>query len=281
MNNVWTKKEDQLLSDTSKSYNQILMLLNKRTKKSVYARANRLGYKRDKKTISKINSENQRKEIWDSLINDRYFCEVVDGELLADGCIFKKKIKDRDCYDYAFIAGSIHREYAEYLHGILSPKLNSKAKIRLIKGGTRRGRLCKDFYEVRFSSVIFKNFYDRWYKNGSIKTDIPDDLNISRTICLHWYLGDGSLDSRMDTHMFDLSLHTENFKQKSVIKLQQLLCNLLHIKVSISKTKQKYFRLRTHGDYARNFLNYIGPPPLGCFKYKWRDWKEVEYRESN
>lgn len=278
MKTTWTPEEDSVLYDTTKSYNQLLLLLPGRSKSSAYARANKLGIKRDQSVIARINSENQRKDAWTELLKDTEFCQVIDGELLADGCIFRKKINGRKCYEYSFIAGSIHREYAEYLRSFIAEKLQSTAKINIIPPKIRFGRRCRPFYSVRFSSVVFRHFYDRWYPKCSIKTTIPDDLILSSKLCLHWYWGDGSLDSRINARMFELCLHTENFSKASVEKLRLMLENVLLAKVSIGRTHKKYFKLRIHGDEARKFLNYIGPNPLACFAYKWKDWKEVSHR---
>ena len=186
MNN-WKEKEDRVLSDTSLNYDVIAALLPHRSQKGIWQRAHKLGYSRDTSVIAKVNSENQRKETWKELLNDKEFCEVIDGELLGDGCVFRKKVKNRNCYEYTFIAGSIHREYAEYLHGILVPKLKSKAKIKVVHPSTSKGYPnAKTFYSVIFSSVVFKEFYDRWYPCGSIKTTYPEDLQLTPISCLHW-----------------------------------------------------------------------------------------------
>lgn len=99
-------------------------------KKGIWSRASKLGFVRDTAIIRKVNSENQRKEGWTSLLDDKEFCSIIDGELLGDGCIYKKKVKNRKCHEYSFIAGSIHKEYAEYVHSKVCEKLGSKSKIK-------------------------------------------------------------------------------------------------------------------------------------------------------
>ncbi len=271
---IWTKEEDRTLADTSVDYDQLQKFLPHRTKRAIWSRASKLGHNRDLAIIRKVNSDNQRREEWTSLLEDEEFCEIIDGEVLGDGCIFKKKSTNRDCYEYSFIAGSIHEEYAQYLHDKIAIKLKSRARISTVPPKYRENfGWSKKFYSVRFSSVVFKEFYERWYPNGSIKHTIPDDINLTPVICLHWYLGDGSLDSRCKAHMFDLSLHTENFKKDSIEKLADFLKKILNIKVSISRSKRKYYKLRIHGNDARSFLEYIGKAPVRALAYKWVDWK--------
>jgi len=275
--NLWTEKEDKILSDTSLSYDIIAARLPNRSKRSIWTRAHKLGYSRDISVIAKINSENQHKDEWDSLLSDKKFCEVIDGELLGDGCICRKKVKNRNCYEYTFIAGSIHEEYAKYLHNILAPKLKSTAKINTVLPPTKSSKRItgtKKFYVVRFSSVVFKQFYDRWYPSGSIKTTCPDDFDFSPTVCLHWYLGDGSLDSSFRRRMFEITLHTENFKHSEVKKMSESLSDSLGIKTGTKKSNKIYRAIRIHGKYAREFLLHIGSSPVKCFDYKWRDWKK-------
>lgn len=271
--NLWTLEEDKVLSDTSLNYDEIIAQLPHRSRKGIWQRAHKLGFNRDISLIAKINSENQRKKEWKTLLDDRKFCEVIDGELLGDGCIFRKKVKNRNCYEYTFIAGSIHREYAEYVHGIIAPKLKSKAKIKVVKPNKNGYPNAKVFYSVRFSSVVFHDFYDRWYPNGSIKTTYPKDIQLLPSTCMHWYLGDGSLDSSFRRKMFEITLHTENFKHSEVDQLSNFLSSSVSIKTGTRKSK-KYKAIRIHGKYAREFLKYIGSSPVKCFNYKWRDWKK-------
>lgn len=171
------------------------------------------------------------------------------------------------CYEYAFIAGSVHLEYAKYLHDKIRSSINSKASIR---SKQKYGE--KKFHSVRFSNVIFSNFYRRWYTKGTHKTEVPKDLVLSPTACLHWYLGDGSLDSSPRRHMYEITLHTECFDFDSVEYLQYQLSKAADIKVNFRKSKQRR-ALRIHGDDARQFLNYIGKCPIQSMQYKWRDWK--------
>ena len=272
MNALWTKKEDKVLANTSLTYDIICKKLPHRSKRSIWSRAHKLGFPRDLDIIRKVNSENQRKDEWTSLLDDKEFCEIVDGELLGDGCIYKKKVKNRKCYEYTFIAGSIRKEYAEYLHSKLAKKLGSRAKVKPVKPKKSGFPNTKVFYSVRFSNVIFTDFYSRWYPQGSIKVSVPEDLKLTATSCMHWYLGDGSLDSRYKQRMFDLVLHTENFNAKAINMLIDKLKSVGHY-FKTRRSKNKYTALRIHGDKARSFLAYIGQSPVKAFNYKWVDWK--------
>ncbi len=273
MNKTWTPSEDKVLSNTCIGYDEICLKLPHRSKRSIWSRAAKLGYVRDTNLIRQVNSENQRKDSWTKPLEDKEFCEIIDGELLGDGCVYRKKVKNRLCYEYSFIAGSIHKEYAEYVHDIIAKKINSKAQIKVDPPKTKAGFKSKTFYSVRFSNIVFKSFYQRWYTNGSIKTIVPEDIKLTPTACLHWYLGDGSLDSRAHAHMFDLALHTENFTHKSVERLKSMLQKAFDIKVTVNKSSKIYYKLRVHGNHARKFLSHIGSCPVKCFEYKWRDWK--------
>jgi hypothetical protein len=265
MNSFWTNEEDRILADISKGYDEILPLLPGRSKTAIYSRANKLGYKRDRELIRKINSENQRQCIWEDLQNDEEFCEIIDGELLADGCIYRKRVKNRSCYEYSFIAGSVHREYAKYLYARLQPKLHSRASIKTIGIPKRKksGFLpSRPFYSIRFSSVVFKSWYDRWYPNGSIKASVPNDLVLTPVVCLHWFLGDGSISHRT------ITLHTDNFEKQYVERLVRGL-NSIKIDAKPAREKNKYDVIRLTTSGSSKFLAYIGASPIKEMSYKW------------
>ena len=269
----WTQEEDQILQNTSLAYEKIAKMIPHRSLKGIYARASKLGFKRDSSLRSQINSENQRNDSWD-LHTDKEFCSIVDGELLGDGCIARKDIKNRNVCEYNFIAGSIHLDYAEYLHDLLSKKLGSKAKIsKAVKSKTAFASQ-RNYYVVRFSNRVFESFYDRWYPKFSKKSVIPKDLIINPIVCKHWYWGDGSLDCRKKVNMFDLALHTEGFNHESLVWIQKQILKAVGIKFTIAKTKG-YEKLRVHGDKARAFLKYIGRNNISSFDYKWADWKAL------
>ena len=264
--NVWTEKEDKVLSNTSLSYDVVAAQLPNRSQKGIWQRAHKLGFVRNAGIIAEVNSENQRKKEWETLSNDKKFCEVTDGELLGDGCIFRKKVKNRNCYEYTFIAGSIHKEYAEYVHGILAPKLKSKAQIQVVKPNKNKKSgfpTNKPFYSVRFSSVVFRSFYERWYPNGSIKTSCPTDLALTSTTCLHWYLGDGSINNK------SITLYTDNFKQKyAKWLLEELSDRKIFGKLRLDKKQYSVIKLGVKD--SSKFLKFVGVCPVDCFLYKWR-----------
>ena len=79
---IWTKEEDRTLADTSVDYDQLQKFLPHRTKRAIWSRASKLGHNRDLAIIRKVNSDNQRREEWTSLLEDEEFCEIIDGELL-------------------------------------------------------------------------------------------------------------------------------------------------------------------------------------------------------
>ena len=74
--------------------------------------------------------------------------------------------------------------------------------------------------------------------------------------------------------MFDLTLHTENFRVDDINFIANQLKTILNINLlRIEKERNKYYVISIHGDCARKFLKYIGQCPISQMSYKWRDWK--------
>ena len=121
------------------------------------------------------------------------------------------------------------------------------------------------FYALRFSHKVFQFFYDRWYINGHKK--IPHDLLLSSTNCLHWYIGDGTIDTRSSSV---ITLCTHSFTEEEIdFLIQQLgFVGLRATKCLYNKLKQQ-FVIRIISDHALGFLSFIGQPPVASYAYKW------------
>jgi hypothetical protein len=111
-----------------------------------------------------------------------------------------------------------------------------------------------DLYEYRL----------KWYAEG--KKILPDDLELSPGVCLHWYIGDGNL--RKDDGR--LNLYTLAFTEKEVIRLINLL-DKKGLKANMSFHHGKSFIYFPKSE-AHKFLDYIGPCPKELqetYGYKW------------
>ena len=123
----------------------------------------------------------------------------------------------------------------------------------------------------------FKIIYNKWYENG--KKHIPSDLQLTPTVCLLWYIGDGCLlRSKYSSHI-KLSTHCFDKNELENILLPQLVQFDAHIAIAgyskYEKTPQYYIYIPRHKVAA--FLQYIGPCPFDDYAYKWN---YVEYKNT-
>ncbi len=237
----WTDKEIEIISDTSKTISELCELLPSRSETAVGIKSRRLGYNRKEYSILR------RRHAQELLLN-KNFCEIIDGELLGDGCIMMD-----DNSNTSFTYSSSNQEYVTYLHGILGFMLESDAKIsRYVQKKTHHvdGKevISSPSYHFAFGHVVFKPFYHRWY---CPKKHIPNDLQLTPTVCKHWYIGDGTIGNpsiSLATHCFD----------KSELELVIFKMSKLGIIAKLSPCPQEQFCITIYARNVLKFLDYIG-----------------------
>lgn len=251
----WTKEEIEILKDTTKTISKIHSLIPHRTAEAIRIKAGRLGYSRTGDALLR-NSVN-----YVELLNNFAFKEIVDGELLGDGCITKS---NRGHFIFSLTCGN--KGYAEYLHSVMAPLLNSKSKVHsgITKPHSINGKYIspRPHYCLRYSHKVFDYFYDRWYLP---KKNVPSDIELTPEICLHWYLGDGSISAN---RTLQLNLSTDGFSQKDVIFLLNEL-KLKGLQPTMSNDRNIYYVLHFFGKHALEFLKYIGTCPVESLSYRW------------
>lgn len=179
--------------------------------------------------------------------------EVINGCLLSDGCI-TKTIRAKNYY---FTHSSIHESYSNLLIQELRIPLHKNVKPAGIQTIIGRKYKCSESFEIRSpNSPTFTKMRSKWYDENKI---IPSDIEITPTCLLHWYLGDGSINGNIG-----LKLCTQGFTIKDNNYLIQKL-NKLDFCAKLGYDNQIFVPNKR----VYEFLNFIGPPPLDCFAYKW------------
>ena len=190
------------------------------------------------------------------------FYDIFDGLMISDGGLFLPK-HGINAYYYH---GCKHSSYVEYILHLGSEEHFSVGE-NIIKE-TRKGHQNQDvdFYRGRINThPFFTGQKKRWYKNK--KKCIPEDFVLTPDICLHWYLGDGGL-AWSKNYLQRLELATHGFSYDEV----KFLCTLLSkhaISSYITFDKNKLPRLMITKRGISQFLDYISPCSVECFKYKW------------
>ncbi len=256
----WNAKEMSLIKDTNKSLEDLHQLLPHRTINSIRLKATRLGFQRTGEALFR-SSRNYRE-----LLHDNEFCQVVDGELLGDGCIIREQRRGKSYYGFSY--STSNREYAKYLHAYLTNKTNSSGKLYYpdkSKPHYIDGRLVKSSqgYLIKISHRVFEYFYKQWYVPKKI---IPSKLVLTPLVCKHWYIGDGSLLSKKSSPVITISTHSF-----SIVGVDGLISRLscLGIEAHRNKYKKDQYVIRIIGRNAVEFLNFIGSCPVKSYQYKW------------
>jgi len=204
-----------------------------------------------------------------SKLNVKHFClnqhskDYIDGLILSDGYLYK---------------GANTSSFEQYF-----AKSHEDWKTQVTIDFNRFGinnKVKKQFSEIATGGFGYllntsaygelKLFYERWYVDG--KKIIPPDLNISPTLLLNEYLGDGTLNRSC----WCINLCTQSFAGQYVEELSAKINEVLGIN-SYAKRQgflhPDWFVIKIGNKQDMNtFLKYIGDCPLPSFKHKWNKW---------
>lgn len=217
-----------------------------------------------------------------SIIISNSLLEILDGELLGDGCLSKYYIQA----DFRESFGYNKKEWAMYLINLFLDN-----KIPIMGKGLYERQPCGKSRNITFvfstkNVLELGNLHKRWYvkninfddkkqrmfSNRKYIKMVPIDLKITPNCLLHWYIGDATVSSG------GCSIHTDGFTQNEVEFLRFKLKNDIGIKSSrydciIHIPKIERLKL----------LEIIGICPVECYKYKWKNdnCKTIKARNIN
>lgn len=183
--------------------------------------------------------------------------EVMVGEMLGDGGLTAKSV-----YSAEFAARSNKKRHRDWLAKILDNegfaiRTEHQQNEAVVGSGMRY-----DSYRVRtLYYPCLKNVYDAWY-TGPTNSDtggsnpskrVPEDVEITPTVLLHWWLGDGSWCDR-DKHA---RICAHGFTDTGRTRL----INALAVE-EIEATAQSsgYIYIRTTS--TNRFFTYMADPPV-------------------
>jgi len=176
--------------------------------------------------------------------------EIIEGELLGDGWIEQHSTA---CFAHT----TANFNYARLLHAKLKAAnvpLRELESIPARNGGRPQLR-------TRSScNVTFSALRRRWYPDG-VKI-VPADLRLTRTMCLHWYLGDGYVEQGT------VKFSTCGFAAEEVNLLAAALTTL-GFKSALNRRSGGHFVIRMAKSAAPRFLEWIGPCPTRGYEHKW------------
>ena len=198
----------------------------------------------------------------DSVLTQKEF-QIIEGELLGDGYLRKTKTS----IHVAFGHTTIHEGYRQYLVENLSILKDALLMQYEKKESIRNGKI--SVHQAQFkvqskSDRCLSRFFSRWYPEG--KKIVPQDLILTSTVALHWYLGDGWLSKRnVNGRVYkQIGLATNCFLEEDVdFLIFQLKEN------GISAVRQKRNSISIPVKSHSSFLNFIGESPVKGLSYRW------------
>jgi len=179
----------------------------------------------------------------------------INGELLGDG-----NLSTRSIYSAYFACASKYPEYIQYVSNTLD-------SFGIEQSGMIRKKYHKNMncHTYHYNSRFYKELlpiYKKWYPNG--KKIIPRGIELTPITLRQHYIGDGSLANKGRGRPF-ITLCTCGFTISDVTLLIRKL-----IKLGFRSTRRpsdNTIGISAHS--TKDFLNYIGPPPVECYQYKW------------
>ncbi len=179
--------------------------------------------------------------------------EVLTGCLLGDGHL--SKIRSNSYFSYT----SNIENHIKFVYNEFNKYMND---IRFINYYDKRTN--KTYYRYITNSILNETFTDlrqKWYPNG--KKIIPNNIKLTSTVCLFWYIGDGGLIQNYKKKKTSyLKLSTQCFNEDDIDnilipQLQQFNAYRYNKLIFIPKIN------------VDNFLSFIGDCPIPEYECKW------------
>lgn len=210
--------------------------------------------------VKPLRNRNNRLTLSQNNILDFQTKEIITGCLLGDGTLQNGKISSRFGYSCK------DKEIIEWIKNKLNKTIGSCPIID--RKQNRFGKDLQSYGILSHACHELLKLRKTWYPNNT--KIVPSNIELTPTICLFWYLGDGSLHFTQKGTRY-INLHTECFSKKCIEMLANKL-NKLNVKTTINK-KETYSIIRISCDSTELFLNYMEPNPIRYFDYKWRQSK--------
>ena len=198
------------------------------------------------------------------------FLEILDGEMLGDGCILK--YKNQGSFRESFGFDKI--EWAQHIFDLLKlnniPIIGDKIYKREPSGKSNNiswgvgsnnvwelGDAHRRWYvkNINYNENLGQGFNNRIY----IKT-VPKDLILSANCLLSWYIGDATIYNKGGC-----MIHSEGFTTNEVEFLRYRLQQDFNILTTHRPNNTIYVPFAER----IKLLEIMGECPVECYKYKW------------
>lgn len=200
--------------------------------------------------LIKFNIPRRSPKILPRVRLNRIQYEFFDGLMISDGSLVIQGKRN------AFVSCRFkYKEFAQYIVDVIG--FNCVVKRNVCNDLRIRGGKTTSYYFSSGNNELFTEERYRWYKDKKI---IPNDFRFSSNSMKMLYLGDGCRGKNgiyLCTDSFDkILLETALIKH---------LCSV-GIECHVCKDNRIYVTKKS----VRDFLDFIGPCPVECYKYKWK-----------
>jgi hypothetical protein len=211
----------------------------------------------------------------------RHQHEIIEGLLLSDGGL--EKIPSGSV---RFRFGSEWASFAAHVAQILPFDFGTHTVPAYTEriAGSPKSSHCKPFHAL--ASPVDRtllSYDDRWYDRvpgGPGVKHVPKEIELTPTVALYWFLGDGStrwLKEKTPTagSCVSLRFHTNGFADEDVERLiAKLESSYAGMRFTVERSAQGHPIIGSSaGDAVRAFFEYVGscPPELQSdMGYKWK-----------
>lgn len=237
--------------------------------------AEELGYSIDTivRNLKEYKIESHKPKDWmqnSAFTMSEYQKDILYGAMLGDGCLYKSKHGVNAQFTYT----SKSKQHVEFVCEIFK-NMSYKEGIKYVTYYDKRTNKSYERYTFRtVSNPTFQHERDKWYLDE--KKIIPNDLILTPTICLIWYIGDGCILHSKNTQYIKLATQCFTKEDQEAILLPQLQKFEAHlIKADTSKNGEQQYFIYIPRRKIKKFLEYIGPCPFSDYQYKW-DYQEYK-----
>jgi len=205
-----------------------------------------------------LRCSDESKKNLEEIVLTKNDLDVINGSLLSDGHC-KRIINNQNS---SFTHSCVFKEYIDFLAEQLGFELSQYSG----KGhsGYSNGN---DYFTITSrANKCFTKLREKWYPNG--KKIVPKDIELNRTVVLHWYLGDGTLDNQVGAVFC-----TDSFSKED----NKVLIEKLNFYEFDAYLKESTNRIIIPNKKVFEFLNFIGISPVVCYNHKWETIVKESY----
>ena len=190
--------------------------------------------------------------------------EFFDGLMLSDGSVARKSsLNNRHSQGNDYLSCAFkHEEFAEYIKSQLS--LTPEVHRKVHTSDRYKSGFCVQYGILSSANIFFTQERDRWYPEG-IKI-IPKDCRMTPASFNIMYLGDGYITKNSPKRKA-IYICLNAFKREDT---QLVVDHLASVNIKSAICTSGEVRISSYN--TADFLDYIGPCPVECYKYKW-DWQ--------